>query len=94
MVLLPGSFFSGHLALFEVPGKGKGTPDQELQLPESETYLIGILEVRKTTLAKESVDSGNSIDGFAPGQFFRIWLVLGAGFRLFFSTFRLVETAR
>ena len=94
MVLLLHSFFSGISFFFEVPWLRAATPDQELQLPESETYLISILEVGKTTLAKESVGSGNSIDGFAPRQVFRILLVLGAGFSLVFSTFRLVETAR
>ena len=70
MVLLLDNFFFRYLAFFEVPGLCAATPDQELQLPESETYLISMLGVCKNILEKESDQSGNSTDGFAPAQIF------------------------
>ena len=69
--------------------KRQATPDEEIQLPEYETYLIVIQDICKNALAKESSRSDNSIDGFASVQVFRIWLVSGAGFRLVFPSYLL-----
>ena len=89
----PGQLFFRHLVFFEDPGLCAATPDQELQLPESETYLIRILGVCKNALEKESDQSGNSIYGFALAQLFSIWLLFGARFSLVFANYRLVEAA-
>ena len=85
-----GQGFSSQPAFFENAKRWQTTPDQEIQLPECETYLIIVVDVCKNALAKESHPKLNSIDWFAPGQGFLDLLFFGAAFSLVFACYLLV----
>ena len=61
-VLASAQHFFQHPAFFEDVQRCIATPDQEIQLPEWQTYFIIIVGGRKNTLEKESSDSCNSTE--------------------------------
>ena len=68
----PGQGFLTHPAFFENAKRLQTAPDQEVQLPVPETYLIIVQDVCENALAKDSRPKLNCIDWCAPGQgFFR-----------------------
>ena len=77
-----GQLFSTHPAFFENSRQRQAAPDQEIQLPESETYLIVKVRVTLEALVAFPTPNLNSIEPFAPGQLFRVLLVFGGAFSL------------
>ena len=82
--------FSSRPAFFENAKRLQTAPDQEIQLPVGERYLIIILDVCKNALVKDSSPKLNSIDWCASAQGFFNLLVFGGAFSLVFSGFLLV----
>ena len=82
-----GQLFVSHLAFFEKCEKRQAAPDQEIQLPGYETYLIVMQHVCARALKKEWDQNINSIDMFASGQLFRVLLVFRRRFLLVFLFF-------
>ena len=90
----PGQGFSSRPAFFENAKRLQTAPDQEVQLPVPETYLIIVQDVCENALAKDSRPLLNCIDWCAPGQGFFFSLVFGGAFSLVFLYFVPVEVTR
>ena len=89
-----GQVFFSHPAFFEDVERCQATPEQEIQLPEYETYLIVIVDVSENALEKEWSPKLNSIDVFASAQGFRVLLFSGGAFSLVLQRKLLVELTR
>ena len=83
----PGQGFFSRPAFFEIAKRFQTAPDQELQLPVPETYLIVVQDVCENALAKDSRPKLNCIDWFASGQGFLVLLVFGGAFFLVFACY-------
>ena len=90
----PGQGFFSRPAFFENAKRWQTAPDQELQLPVRETYLIVVQDVCENALAKESRPKLNCIDWCASGQGFFDLLVFGGAFSLVFQRKLLVGVTR
>ena len=86
-------FFS-HPAFFEDAKRLQDTLDQDIQLPEYETYLIVIVDVSENALEKEWSPKLNSIDVFASAQGFRVLLFSEGAFSLVLQRKLLVDLSR
>ena len=86
----PGQVFFTHPAFFENSKQFQAAPDQEIQLPEYETYLIVIVHICAEALVLDSTPKLNSIEPFASGQLFRVLLVFGGPFWLVITCYLLV----
>ena len=82
-----GQLFVSHLAFFEKSEKRQAAPDQEIQLPGYETYLIVMQHVCARALKKEWDQNIDSIDTFASGQLFSRFACFPEAFFLFFLVF-------
>ena len=79
--------FSSRPAFFENAKRLQTAPDQEIQLPVGDRYLIIILDVCKNALVKFSSPKLNSIDWCASAQGFFNLLVFGGAFSLVFACY-------
>ena len=75
-----GQLFSSNPRFSENARHFRTAPDQEIQLPECETYLIVIVDASENALEFVPTKMGDCIDAFAPGQLFRVLLVLQPAF--------------